>query len=172
MKRRTLWMAGPLAVVVLLMAAVNAFGYTGQTPGAGTLSVGDPCGASFTVTATFVDVNGTPLSGESVAWSLATTPSASDQIHKTPTITDSHGVATTTVSLAPVAGTRQIRATVGEVSATAVANPVCGGVLPNTSTLAAETPGRGAPLAAMLLVVLAFAVAGWLTLRRIAPARP
>jgi hypothetical protein len=173
MQHRTRWLAGFSAVLLTLMVAATASAYNGQVKGS--VSVGArgtiTCAAPFTLTATIVDANGTLVSGQSVAWSFVTAPSASDRINDTPTITNSHGVATTTVTLALVSGTRRIRATAGDVSASVVLSPSCGGVLPNTSTLPTETaPGGPAPLLAMLLA-LAFATGGGLMLRRLATAR-
>lgn len=173
MKRRTGWIAGFAAAAVLLTASATAFGYQSQVEGSVTVAVRGTvtCGAGLTLTATFVDANGTPVSGQSVSWSFVTSPSASDKISPTPTITNSQGVATTALTLGPVSGMRRVRATAGTVSATAVLNPSCGGaVLPNTSTLPAETPGQGAPLAALVLVTLALIIGGGLT-RRLAFAR-
>jgi uncharacterized protein YaiE (UPF0345 family) len=178
MKRRAGWIAGVAAVALLLTATVTAFGYEGGEKGSVSVAVHGTvtCGTALTLTATFVDGSGKPVSGQSVDWSVVTAPSASDRINQTPTITDSQGVATTTVTLGSVGGTRRIRATAGTVSATAVLNPSCGvggvgGVLPNTSTLPREAaPGRAAPLLGMLLA-LVFAVSGGLTLRRLASTR-
>ena len=181
MKRRTGWLAGLAAVAVLLATAVTAFGYQDQVEGLVTVSAHGTvtCGTGLALTATFVDANGLPVSGLSVDWSFVTSPSASDRLNKTPTTTDSKGVATTTVTLGPVSGSRTIKATAGTVSATAVLSASCGhsgGVLPNTSTLPpSETaPGQAAPFLGMLLalaVALAFAVGGGLTLRRLASTR-
>ncbi len=170
MKGRTWWIAGLSAVFVLSMAAATVFGYTGQVAGSVSIAGQDPgCGDTVAVTATFVDAAGTPVTGQSVAWSFVTSPSPSDSIDETPTMTDSQGVTTTTVTLAPVGGTREIRATAGDVSASAILNPSCGG-LPNTSTIPAEMPGGGGPLPAILLFIVALSVGG-LTLRRIGSTR-
>jgi hypothetical protein len=171
MKSRTWWIAGLAAVFVLLMAAATVLAYTGQVAGSVAIAGQDAaCGTTVTVTATFVDAAGTPVTGESVVWSFATSPSPSDVINETPTMTDAQGLATTTVTLAPVAGTREIRATAGDVAASAILDPPCGG-LPNTSTMPAESPGGGVPLTGALLAVLAFCVGGWLSLRRFAATR-
>jgi len=172
MQHRTRWLAGFSAVLLSLVMAATASGYTGQVEGSvsvtarGTIT----CTAPFTISATIVDATGTPISGDSVVWSFVTAPSTSDRINQARTVTNSHGVATTTVKLAPVSGTRRIRATAGDVSASAVLSPACGG-LPRTSTLPTETaPGQAAPLLAMLLA-LAFATGGGLILRRLASTR-
>ena len=173
MKRRTGWIASIAAVVLLLAATVPAFGYGAQVKGSVTVAAHGivSCGAPFTLTATFVDANGAPVSGQSVVWSFVTSPSASDTINHTPTVTNSHGVASTTVTLALVDGTRGIRATADDVSATAVLSPSCtgaGAVLPITSTLPHETASSQAALLLGMLLVLVFAVSGGLTLRRLA----
>jgi hypothetical protein len=179
MKRRTGWIAGFAAAALLLATAVTAFGYKSEVKGVVTVSAHGTvtCGTGLALTATFVDANGLPVSALSVDWSFVTSPSASDRLNKTPTTTDSTGVATTTVTLGPVSGNRTIKATAGTVSATAVLSASCGhsgGVLPNTSTLPAETaPGQASPFLGMLLALLAlvFAVSSGLTLRRLASTR-
>jgi hypothetical protein len=172
MKRRTGWIAGLAAVAVLLTTTVTAFGYQGQVAGVGSVA-SDPvvCATPFTVTATFVDTSGAPMTGESVAWSFVSAPSASDTLSPTPTVTSSLGVASTTLTLGPSNGVREVRATIGTVSATAVFDGPCGAVLPNTSTLPTETaPGQATPLL-VLVLALVFAMGGGLTLRHLASAR-
>lgn len=177
MKRRTSLIAGVSAIALVLATAFTAFAYTGQVKGSLSISIKatPTCGGPVTATATLLDADGLPIVGQSVAWSFVTTQSSKDKIVKTPTTTDAKGVATTTLTLAAVEGTRKIRATVVEgtadqVSATAVIDVRCGG-LPNTSTIPVEKSGSGAPLAAALLVALAFAVGGGLMLRRRAATR-
>jgi Bacterial Ig-like domain (group 1) len=172
MKRRTWWVAGLAAVAVVLMTSVTAFGYQSQVKGSVTVAGKVTCGAPFTLTATFVDANGSPVAGQSVEWSFKA-GDASDKINKTPTITNSDGVATTTVKLGHVSVSRTVQATAGTISATAVLSASCGGsggVLPNTSTLPAETPAPGAPLAALAMAALALAFVGGLGIRRLASA--
>jgi len=174
MKRPTRLFATLAAVALLATATATAFGYTGQVEGSITLS-GTPTCEPFTVTATVLDGAGAPVIGQSVAWAFVTSPSASDVISSTPTITDSKGKATTSVTFASVPGTREIRATAGSVSASAVLSPAtCGSVeavegtpipegLPSTSTLPAESSG-GTPIAALFLAAIC-ALAGALALR-------
>jgi hypothetical protein len=137
------------------------------------------------MTATVLDATGAPVVGQSVAWAFVTSPSASDVISPTPTITDSSGKATTSVTFAPVSGNREIRATAGSISASVVLSPLspaeCGSVesaqgtpapegLPSTSTLPAESSG-GTPIAALFLAAVG-ALAGALALRhRVAATR-
>jgi hypothetical protein len=169
MMRRTRWIAGLSAVALVLVTSASALGYTGQVLASISIAIeaSGTCGETATVTATLLDANGAPIAGESVAWSFVTTQSPSDTINETPTTTDANGMATTTVTLAAVSGDRQIRATAGDVSASAVVSQSCA-ALPNTSTLPAETPQPRAPVAGMLLVALALALGGGLTLRRLA----
>ena len=169
MKARIRWIAGLSAVALVLVTAASAFGYTGQVTGSLSISVEAGCGEGGSATATLLDADGAPIAGQSVAWSFASTPATSDTIDKSPTITNASGVATTTLTVAAVSGARTIRATSGDVSATAVFTPPCGGVLPNTSTLPAKAPAN--PVAPVLLVILAFAAGSGLTLRRLASAR-
>jgi len=172
MKRRTGWIAGLAAVAVLLATTVTAFGYQGQVAGVGSVA-SEPvvCATPFAVTATFVDKDGAPLTGESVTWSFVSAPSASDTISPTPTVTNALGVASTTLTLGPRSGAREVRATVGTVSATAVFDGPCGAVLPNTSTLPTEAPPEQATPLLVMLFALVFAVGGGLTLRRLASTR-
>ena len=177
MKARTRWFAGLAAAAILLTATVTAFGYSGQVEAiVGVAAQGTiTCGEPFTMTATVLDADGAPVADASVAWSFVTKQSSSDTIDTTPTVTNAQGVATTTVTLGAVGGERQIRATTtvgdsgasGEVSASGVVDQSCGG-LPRTSTLSPETPQGGVPLAAVLVLVLGFAVGGGLMLRRLA----
>jgi len=164
MNHRTRLTAGLSALVLLLIAAATAVGYTGQVASSTTVATRGTvaCEAPFTMTATILDGAGAPVVGQSVAWSFVTSPSASDVISPTPTITNAQGVATTSVTLGPVSGNREIRATAGDVSASAVLSPACGG-LPSTSTLPAESSG-GAPLAALFLAAL-FALGSGFALR-------
>ena len=162
------WIAGVSAVVILLTTAAAAAGYTGQVEATATVAVRGTvsCDAPFTLTATFLDLDGVPVAETSVDWSFVTRPSPSDTINETPTMTNADGVARTTVSLAPVNGEREIRATAGEVSASTVVTAVCGG-LPRTDTLPEETPA-GVPPAAVLLLAFGCLAAGALVLRRLA----
>ena len=184
MKLRTQVTAALAALVLLSIATATVFGYTCQAEGSITVS-GTPTCEPFTMTATVLDATGAPVVGQSVAWAFVTSPSASDKISPTPTITDSKGKATTTVTFAPVSGTREIRATAGSVSASAfikaVSPETCGSVssaqgtpapegLPSTSTLPAESSG-GTPIAALFLAAIC-ALAGALALRhRVAATR-
>lgn len=171
MRHRTRWLAGFSAVLLALMMAATASGYTSQVAASITIAVkgSSACGEPITVTATVLDAEGKPVAGQSVDWTLVLTLSSGDKINKTPTITNSKGVATTTVTLACVNGSRPVRATAGEVSAQAVLTVTVSG-LPRTSTLPAESPALPyTPLVAMLL--LASVVGGGLMLQRVASAR-
>jgi hypothetical protein len=167
MKRRTRWIAGLSAVLLTLLMAATAFGY--QTTTKGSISI--RCVGHLTLSATLLDANGAPVSGQSVAWSFVNAPSTADTINETPTTTNSNGVTSTTVTLGPASGNRQIRATAGDVSAEAVLRLPCSGELPSTSTLPAETARGGASPVLAMLLALAFATGGGLTLRRLATAR-
>ena len=170
MKHRGRLIAGLSAVLLALITAATAVGYAGgQSAASITIAVKDSsaCGQPTTLTATVLDAGGKPVTGQSVDWALVTTLSSSDKVNKTPTTTNSSGVATTTVTLACVNGSRPVRATAGAVSAQAVLGVTVGG-LPNTSTLPVGAPtGPGALLVATILA-LAFVTGGGLTLRRLA----
>ena len=169
MRLRTRWTAGLSAVALALTASVSAFGYTGQVPATATVSVGGiaACREAFAVTSTFLDKDGVPVDGLSVDWSFVSGQSDHDVIHDTKTITDQEGVATTTVTLAPVPGDRRIGVTAGEVTASAVVSQSCAGVsLPRTSTLRTPTSGGSGPSLLLLLAAITLAAGSALALRR------
>jgi len=173
MKHRSQWLAGLAAVALALITSATAFGYAGEVAGA--VTVAGPggtltCGVNITVTATVVDAAGKLIAGQPVAWAFTSTPSTADKINTTPTTTNASGVATTTVVLACVAGSRTIRATADAISASAVLSVTAAG-LPNTSTLPGETPAQNLPVIGTLLAVLAMAAGGVLALRRISLSR-
>jgi len=173
MKHRSQWLAGLAAVALALITSATAFGWSGT--GAGAVTVAGPggtltCGVNITVTATVVDAAGKLIAGQPVAWAFTSTPSTADKINTTPTTTNASGVATTTVVLACVAGSRTIRATADAISASAVLSVTAAG-LPNTSTLPGETPAQNLPVIGTFLAVLAMAAGGVLALRRISFSR-
>lgn len=170
MKHRSRWIAGLAAIALILVTAVTALAYSGQVPGSISISASASCTATSTATATVLDAEGAPVADVAVAWALVQTQSASDTVNS-PSITNAQGVATTTLTLAAVNGPRTIRATVGagteaEVSASAVLNPVCGEVLPNTSTVGETGSGGTAVLVAALAFVAGMAA---LAVRRLVP---
>ncbi len=172
MKRRTWWVASLAAAAVLLVTSMTALGYQDQVKGSVTVSGVIACGTPFTLTATFVDANGAPVAGQSVEWSFLAGDTG-DKVNKTPTITNADGVATTTVTLGPVSVARNVQATAGTVSASAVLNASCGptgGVLPNTSTLPGDVPSQDAPLGTLAVAALALVFVGGLGIRRLASA--
>jgi len=168
MKHHNRWIAGLAATALLLTTAAGALAYTGQVLASITVAPSGTvtCTAPFTVAATILDAEGQPVAGQSVAWSIRTSLSPGDRINATPTVTNADGVATTTVTLGTVTGKREIRATTGEVSASAVIDAACGG-LPTTSTAPGQESG-GAPLAALLILAFVGAAGGSLVLRRVA----
>ncbi len=172
MRNRSRVAAGLSGVLLALLAVTSVAGYQGQVDAAVSIAIRATvhCGENAAATATIVDANGAPVAGESVAWSFVTSPSSSDRLSPTPTLTNSKGQATTNLTLASVAGIRRIRATAGDVSATAVLNPSCGDSLPNTSTLPAAPTGGGVPLA-IIFGVIAVAAGCGLALRRVAGSR-
>jgi hypothetical protein len=168
MKHRTRGLAGLAAAALVLLAATTAFGYAGEVAGA--VTVGGPggtlqCGVPITVSATIVDSAGKPIEGQPVDWTIASSPSSADTINATPTTTDANGVATTTVTLACVAGNREIRATADGVSGGAVLGVTAAG-LPRTSTVPGEVP-VDVSLVATLLAVLAVLAGGGTMVRRL-----
>ena len=168
MKHRTRGLAGLAAAALVLLAATTAFGYAGEA--AAVVTVGGPggtlqCGVPITVSATIVDSAGKPIEGQPVAWTSGSTPSSADQINSTPTTTDANGVATTTVTLACVAGNRQIRATADDVSGGAVLGVTASG-LPRASTVPDGAP-TGTPPIVPLIAVLAVLVGAGILVRRL-----
>ena len=174
MKNRSRWLAGLAAVALALITTTTAFGYAGETAGAVTISRPSghiKCGVPIVVSATVVDAKGKPISGQPVYWSFTSTPSRHDRILKSPTITNSKGVAKTTIILACVPGSRHLRAKADNVFSSAVLGVTAAG-LPNTSTLPGEAPAQqNLPLIGTLLAVLAIAAGGVLAVRRIALSR-
>ena len=174
MKNRSRWLAGLAAVALALITTTTAFGYRGETAGAVTISRPGgtvKCGVPIVVSATVVDAKGKPISGQPVYWSFTSTPSRQDRILKSPTITNSKGVAKTTIILACVPGSRHLRAKADNVFGSAVLGVTAAG-LPNTSTLPGEPPApQNLPLIGMLLAVLAMTAGGVLALRRISLSR-
>jgi Bacterial Ig-like domain (group 1). len=151
------------------MMAASASGYTGTVAASITISVNgsSACGHPIAVTATVLDALGKPVAGQSVDWALVLTLSSGDKINKTPTKTNSNGVASTTVTLACVNGSRPVRASAGAVSAEAVLGVTARG-LPRTSTVMPVSPARSdAALAGLLLAAIALAMGGLLMLRRL-----
>lgn len=168
MNRRDRWFAGLTGTVLALAMTATVFAYAGQV--AGSVTVGGPsgvlkCGVALTVSATVLDGAGLPIEGQPVDWTFTSSPSTADKINSTPTTTNASGVATTTVTLACVAGNRTVTATADEVSAGAVLGITAAG-LPRTSTL------DGSPLGdlpiGMILALLAVLAGGGIMVRRIA----
>jgi hypothetical protein len=152
-----------------LVMTVTAFGYAGQT--LATITVGAPsgtlkCNTAITVTATLISTDGDPFTGETVKWKFSSTPSNSDKINKTPTTTNSKGVAKTTVTLACVAGNRRVTATSDGISAGAVLSVTSAG-LPRTSTLPGGNPAGDLPIG-MILALFAVLIGGGIIIRRVA----
>ena len=180
MRARTRWIAGLAAAAILLTATVTAFGYSGQVDAiVGVAAQGTiTCGQPFTMTATVLDADGAPVADASIAWSFVTEAVVVGQDQHN---ADRHQLEGRRHHDGD-AGSRQRRTddprdhhrgrdgATSEVSASGVVNQSCGG-LPRTDTLSPETPQGGAPLAAVLVLVLGFAAGGGLTLRRLAATR-
>ncbi len=160
MKRRDGVLALLSGLVLVLAGATAVAGYQGQTPY--TVTVRGGCDIS-TVTASVVDVDGNPVVGQVVKWTLEGAVKATDTIGAEST-TNASGVATTPVTLAPVSGERTVVATAGTVSGSAIIDALCGQFLPITST-APVHPGAGV-LPLLLLALCACAVVGMTTLLR------
>lgn len=169
MNRRNRWFAGLAGTALALALSATVFAYDGQT--LATITVSGPsgtlkCNTPLTISATLMATDGTPFTGESVNWTFSSSPSSADTINSTPTITNSSGVATTTVTLACVVGNRTITATNGETSASAVLGITAAG-LPRTSTTLDGSPLGNLPIA-MILALLAVLAGGGIIIRRLA----
>lgn len=169
MTRRNRWIAGLAGTALALAVSATVFAYVGQT--LATITVSGPsgtlkCNTPLTIHATLIATDSTPFTGESVDWTFSSSPSSGDTINSTPTITNSSGVATTTVTLACVVGNRTITATNGEVSAGAVLAITSAG-LPRTSTVPDGSPLGNLPIAT-LLALFAVLAGGVIIIRRFA----
>lgn len=164
------------AAVALVMSA-TVFGYARQVVAVLTISGPSgpvPCGTPVTLRATALDITGAPIEGQPVHWVFSSTPSHKDTIKPRSTRTNANGVATTTITLACVAGPRTVTAAADRARASAVLNIGAGGVLgvtsgslPNTST-ALNPERQNDPPLAPLLAVLAMLAGGGIMLRRLA----
>ena len=171
MNRRTGGIAGFGALLIILGLAATASAYTGQVPGSITVSAqGSTCGTPTTVTATVLDESGSPIDNESVDWSLLNTKSSQDKVNTTRSTTNAEGVATTTVTLGCVSGSRTVRATTGDIAGGAVLDLSVNG-LPNTSTVDSGASAQPVPWTVLPLLALAFVVGTGLSLRRLAATR-
>jgi hypothetical protein len=174
-KHRTGWYGGLAAILFAVVGAGSVSAYAGQVPGSIQITVGTvKCNQPITVTATVLDNDGKTISGQLVTWAFTSTPSTADTISPTSSITNANGVATTTVTLACIPGNRQIRATAGQISGTAVFGLTEGQVLgvtglPNTATARPHLAEPGSM--PVLLAFLILLVGGGLTLRRLVQAR-
>lgn len=168
MNRRNRFAAGLAGTALALAMTATAFGYAGQV--LGTVSVVGPsgvlkCGVQLTVSATLLDVNGAPFTGEPVTWAITSSPTSADHVNPGPSTTNSSGVATTKVTLACVAGNRTVTATSDGISAGAVLGVTSAG-LPRTSTLPSGDPA-GLPIGTILALLAVLAGSG-IILRRVA----
>ena len=163
MKHRTRWLGAFAAITLSAVGATAALGYAGEVAGSVQIGVVGTvtCESPVTVTATVQDADGKLISEQPVIWEFVSSPSGEDVINMTPTVSNTDGVASTTVDLVCVAGSRRIRATADDVTAEAVLSLGAAG-LPNTST---APTGQVTPL---LVVMLSALMGGGIMLRRLA----
>ncbi len=152
------------AVLLTALGAAGVLGYGGQVScqvsvavSSGALAAGSPA----TVSATVRDANGKPVAAVPVDWSITSGSQPGDTISPATTTTNAAGVATTTVTLADVPGSRSVVAVASQTSvcgADVSSGAVLGiaGGLPNTST---DTGSSGTPAWGLVIVALA-ALAG------------
>ena len=152
--------AGATALLLLSVAAPAAFAYEGQVTNqvavagpAGTLA----CNTALTVTATVLDAGGKPVDNRAVVWSIGAGKVAGDQVVTVSTMTNTAGVATTTVKLVCVVGNRTIIATSDTLTGQVVLGITATG-LPPTSTAPDATPMWPYALTILGICVAFFAV--------------
>jgi hypothetical protein len=156
-------------VALALGLTTTALAYAGQVPG--TVSISGPastlsCGLPTSVSATVVDASSNPIAGQAVHWSFGSSPSTADTVSPTQTTTNADGVATSTVTLACVAGDRTVIATADAIIGAAVLGVTMGG-LPRTSTESVPGPVGNLPILTMF-AALAVLVGGGGIVRRLA----
>lgn len=154
-------------VLLALVATATVLGYAGQV--AATVQVSSPsgpqaCNTPITVTALIKDINGSPISGQPVAWSFISGNVTGDTILTTPTTTNASGIATTHVQLACSPHTLVLGAVADESSGTTTI-VASGKSLPRTDTVSGST------MPTMVLAALAVLVGMGLMLRRFAADR-
>jgi hypothetical protein len=157
------------ALLLLSVAASAAFAYEGQIPNQ--VTVAGPqgtliCNRVVTLTATVLDASGNPVDNQAVVWTFGAGQVAGDQIVTPSTITNASGVATTTVILASVVGSRTVVATAAPASGQIVL--VLGKTLPCTST---STDPGSTPLWPYALALLGICVACLMIGRRVLQGR-
>ena len=133
MKQRTRWLGAAAALALVLLIPGAVAGYAGEVAGSIVISAGSTaCNRPLSVSATVLDSQGKPISGQRVAWGFTGTAVAGDSISPGSSTTNSTGVAQATVKLACTPDTRTLRATADQVSGTAVLTPLLSGVLGTT----------------------------------------
>ena len=176
MRLRTRLIALAASAVFSLLATASVLAYDGQV--AATISVAGPagnvsCGTSSTLHATVLDTNGNPDTDVPVSWSFSSGDIGGDKFSPNPSITNSSGVATTTVTWAcPASSTTSNR--VVHIDATTVPD-ILGSIavtvtvkgLPSTST----DPASGTSPLAVLAAAFAVIAGSWIILRRVSAAR-
>lgn len=165
MRSRNRWFAGIAGAALALLAISSAFGYAGQVAASGTVTTPSgtlKCDTPLTVSVTFLDASGKPVTGNAVTWTIS---GASGDTVDSPTTTDASGVSSTTVTLSCVVGSRTVTATTGAFSTGAVLGLTSGG-LPNTSTVPSSGSPSGLPIGT-LAALLAILAGGGIMVRRL-----
>jgi hypothetical protein len=161
------------AAMLLGMLVQGAAAYAGQIPQQ--VTVGGPatvsCGSNLSVSATVTDSHGARVDNQQVVWSFGAGQQAGDTIGTVTTTTDANGVATTTVRLGCVLGSRTVVATAGPASGQVLlplselvggvtAGPTGGtGGLPPTST-AGDSPISWPSILAVFAILMALVLVG------------
>jgi Bacterial Ig-like domain (group 1) len=159
---RSRWVALIAGMAIALTVSGTVLAYSYQTVVTLTISVpggSQKCGHAITVHATALDIEGKPIEGQPISWAFTSTPSSKDKVNSTPTNTNASGVATTTVTLGCVVGSRTLTATGDLIRASGVLSVTSGG-LPGTSTaLVSDTSGQ-LPIGPLLAILALLAGCG------------
>jgi len=121
------------------------------------VSISGSCQSGENLRTTVVDSSGQPVPGQTVTWTISSSPSVGDALRNTSTTTDANGVTTNSIDVdTAVKGKRVITVTAGDASAQIELN--CGTAgLPRTDT----APALATPIAMIaLLAVILFAAVG------------
>jgi hypothetical protein len=162
--------AGVLAAIATLALVPVGLASPGQVVSQVTVSV--ECDTAYGATATVIDVDGKPVPGQVVTWSI---DSPDTSLEPSESVTNAQGEATTSVtSTAPIEGLI-ITAHAGDLSGRAVLNCLDGlptATVPDTSTASDGGPtSSGTPAWLFAIVGLAALAGALLALRHTAAVR-
>ena len=114
MKRLVTALLTGMCLVVLMAGAVAAY----DVPIDNQVTISGACPSGENLRATVVNSNGQPVAGQTVTWTISSSPSAGDTLRDTSTTTDANGVTTNSIDVdTAVTGKRVITVTTGDASA-------------------------------------------------------